>query len=250
MLNVNIRELNLLNEKYSRTILQNISFTILPGNIYSLIGKNGSGKTTLLKSLMSLHNKKLFAIDGEIIYEGTDLLGLTEQQVRKFRRKDVKYVLQDSVSSFDPLKKLEYYFQLPGVSRSILDSQIKSLMLPGAAALGKMYPYEISGGMAQRLSIALALSAKPVLLLLDEPNSGIDYALSNLISHTIKSYVSTTNAAALIITQDISFASNTGNFLGFLSNGSFSGFLSKNEFFAGSYDNTELSNLIQAFKSI
>ncbi len=250
MVNVNIREITLLDADSSRTILEKISFTLHPGNIYCLIGKNGSGKTTLLKSLTSLHNKNIFDVAGEVFFKGTNILPMNDDYLESLRQKYVKYVFQDSVSSFNPLKKLEYYFDLPGIDQNMLFRQLKALMLPTGNIIGKMYPYEISGGMAQRFSIALALSAKPLLLLLDEPNSGIDYALSNLISNALKSYAAESNSAVLIITQDISFAENTGNYLGFINKNSFTGFFSRSDFFTETGSNAELNNFIEAYKSI
>lgn len=250
MFNANIRQIKLLNEGNSRIILKNISFTLSPGNVYSIIGKNGSGKTTLLKSLTALHDRKVIQVEGNIEFNGTGILTLPYDHLADIRKKYIKYVFQDPVLSFNPLEKLEYYFKMPGIDGKKLGELLELLMLPDKKSLSKKHSYELSGGMAQRISIALALAAAPKLLLLDEPNSGIDFAISNMISNILKKYASESNAAILIITQDIAFAENTAGWIGFIDNYTFSGFFNKNEIFSVDGKKSNFGNIIEAYRSI
>ncbi len=105
------------------------------------------------------------------------------------RKTEIKYVLQDLTNNFDPLKKLKYYFEKSGIDENIISSDIlKSFLLPEYNIISKLYPYEISGGMAQRLSLMLAMLSNPKLLILDEPTSAIDYANINLIKIKLEDF--------------------------------------------------------------
>lgn len=250
MFNANIREIKLLSEGNSRIILKNIAFILAPGNVYSIIGKNGSGKTTLLKSLTALHDRKVIEVEGNIEFNGMDILTLTYDRLSDIRKKYIKYVFQDPVLSFNHLKKMEYYFKMPGIDEKKLGEFLDLLMLPDRKSLSNKYPYELSGGMAQRISIALALAAAPKLLFLDEPNSGIDFAVSNMISKILKKYAAESKAAILIITQDIAFAENTAGWTGFIDNYTFSGFFSKNEIFSTGGKNTGFGNIIEVYRNL
>jgi ABC-type dipeptide/oligopeptide/nickel transport system ATPase component len=94
-----------------------------------------------------------------------------------------------------------------------------------------MYPYETSGGMAQRISLVLALSAQPGLIILDEPTSGIDVGIANLFLFKLKDFVSENNHSVLLVTQDIDFARKISNKIAWLSNGNLSEFKSVEDFF-------------------
>jgi len=141
MFNANIREIKLLSQGNSRIILKNISFTLSPGNVYSIIGKNGSGKTTLLKSLTALHDSRMIEVEGKIEFDGTELLTLAYDRLAEIRKKYIKYVFQDPVLSFNPLKKLEYYFTMPGIDENRFPELLELLMLPDKKPLSKKHSY-------------------------------------------------------------------------------------------------------------
>jgi ABC-type glutathione transport system ATPase component len=250
MIKVNIPQISLTKAQITGELLRDICFSLESGNIYSITGKNGAGKSTLLKALTMLLDERYFDVRGEVILKGTNLLSLTEDHLIPVRRKYVKYVFQDSQSSFNPLKKFRYYFENLEIDKSILSVYLERLLLPSYDEMMNLYPYEVSGGMVQRLSIALALSANPLLLLLDEPNSGIDYAISNIISDILREFTSAGNSIVLIVTQDIGFAESVSDYIGVLYKKTFSGFFHKKDIFNQTGLDDELTGFLAAYKSI
>ena len=162
-------------------VLHDIKFDIAEGKVYTILGKNGSGKSTLIKSLTSLLNANIFNVTGRVLCNGEDIFLMSEDRLLKLRRKEISYVLQDLTNNFDPLKKLKYYFDNSDFAVEIISEQLKSFLLPDYQTISQLHSYEISGGMAQRLSLMLALLPNPKLLILDEPTSAIDYSNINLV---------------------------------------------------------------------
>jgi len=222
-------------------VLKDIKFDIAEGKVYTILGKNGSGKSTLIKSLTNLLNKNLFNVSGSVIWNGEDIFFMSEDRLLKLRRKEISYVLQDLTNNFDPLKKLKYYFDNSGFAGEIILEHLKSFLLPDYKTISQLHSYEISGGMAQRLSLMFALLPNPKLLVLDEPTSAIDYTNINLVKLKLKEFTSNNNSA-LVVTQDIYFAKEISDEIAFLSNGSLSEFKSAETFFADVDDNN-YSNL-------
>jgi ABC-type glutathione transport system ATPase component len=250
MLKVNILEINLRKSGRHHELLRDIYFYINLGSIYCISGKNGTGKTTLLKAITNLLDERFFEVLGEVYFKGSNILSMPDDQLAPLRRNYVKYLFQDPVSSFNPLKKLKYYFDNPDINKTQLQDYADTFMLPGLKELERLHSYELSGGMAQRLALALALSANPVLLILDEPNSGIDYALSNLVSDILRDYVKKKNSSVLMVTQDISFAEHSSDYFGILQQGTFSGFHETEKIFNHTESDTELSSFLTAYNSI
>lgn len=248
MLSVDINSISILAEENQRTLLTAIRFDIEAGNIYTILGKNGSGKSTLIKSLTALLPNDDYKMTGKVLFKEIDLLNCSEVKLRKIRQHNIRYVFQDAVNSFDPLKKIKYYFDLSNVSPLKIEELLHYFLLPNYKKLSSLHSYELSGGMAQRLLIVLALLANPDLLILDEPTSGVDYAVMNLILLKIKNYVRDNDKSVLIVTQDINFAIKSSVYIAYLSDGKLTKFYYKNEFSTSPDDN--LKNFIQSFKEI
>ena len=146
------------------------------------------------------------------------------------RKNEIRYVLQDLTNNFDPLKNIKYYFDISGLSEEPISKQLKELLLPDYKTISQLYPYEISGGMAQRLSFLFAILPKPKLIILDEPTSAIDYTNINLIKLKLDEHISLGNSA-LIVTQDIQFAERISDEIAFLANQTLTEFRTKESFF-------------------
>ncbi|MHB8843049.1 MAG: ATP-binding cassette domain-containing protein, partial [Candidatus Aquicultor sp.] len=140
-------------------------------------------------------------------------------ELRIFRKEKVRYVFQDTMNSFDHLKTIRYYFDLLAKDKSEIEELTEYFLLPDLKSLYKMYPYEVSGGMAQRISFILALLSHPEIIILDEPTSGIDSAIANLFLLKLKEFTRRNKNSVLLVTQDISFAEKASDEIAYLVNG-------------------------------
>ncbi len=229
-LSVNIKKVILLGKNDSKTILNDLIFNLPPGQIYTILGKNGSGKSTLIKSLTNLLDRNVFSIIGSVHFDNTNLLKLQEDELQLIRKRFIRYVLQDLNNNFDPLKIFGYYFNLLKLEKKDLESFLADFLLPDYNKISSMHTYEISGGMAQRLSLMLALVANPKILILDEPTSAVDYINMNLIKLKLKEFTDKLNSV-LLVTHDLNFAKSISDKIAFLQNGNLSGFFNPEEIF-------------------
>ena len=249
MLKVNIENITLSNDSVTNILLKDIRFETNFGNVYTILGTNGAGKSTLIKSLTRLLNEDIFSIKGKVLFEGKNLFSCDEDKLRSIREFSIRYVFQDAVSSFDPLKTFKYYFDKPGADKNYIIELLNYFLLPQYDEIMSLYPYEISGGMAQRLSIILALLADPDLLILDEPTSAIDYTILNLLLLKLKEFTKEEKKTVLLVTQDIKFAEKASDEIAFLSDGTLSGFKLRYEFFKQT-DGEVLQALLKSYSKI
>jgi len=249
MFDVNIQSVSIISDDDKRLLLKDLNFKIEKGFIYSILGKNGSGKSTLIKSVTKLLLKQNYEVIGKALFNGTDLLTIDEEKLRKIRENNIRYVFQDMINSFDPLKKLEYYFNNFASDKSKTEKLLQYFLLPAYNNIKELYSYELSGGMAQRLSLVFALSADPEIIFLDEPTSGIDYAAANLVLLKLKEFTKESNKSVIIVTQDIKFASAVSDFVAMISEGTLSPFLPKDKFFSSELYEDHKS-LLASFREI
>lgn len=246
-LNADIQKIILSDQNKERTVLTNLKFELNSGIIYTILGKNGSGKSTLVKSLTKLLDANNYKIIGKVIWNDENIYTMPEQRLLELRRKEIRYVLQNLTNNFDPLKKLKYYFDKSGYDESTISSVLKDFLLPGFEKISNLHSYELSGGMAQRLSLLLALLPNPYLLILDEPTSAIDYTNINLIKIKLQEFIEA-DRAVLIVTQDIEFAKVISDKIAFLQNGMLSEFVDNKIFFTE--QSSVYSNFIQSFNEL
>ena len=243
MLKVDIENITISNNNNTHLLLKNINFDLSEGKIYTILGKNGTGKSTLIKSLTKLLNENIFSVNGNIILDSKNILDCNDDKLLQIRKDEIRYVFQDAVNSFDPLKTFQYYFYNTIAGKNKIDEILEYFLLPDYDEISRLYSYEVSGGMAQRLSMILAFLAKPQLIILDEPTSGIDYAISNLLLLKLKKFTKEKNKIVLIVTHDIMFAEKVSDELAFLSDTTLTQFNTKDEFFAK--QNIDLLNSIK-----
>lgn len=184
---MNIIEIKNLNLKVpNKTILEGINLDIKKTNTTVIIGESGSGKTTLARLLIGFQ-PKLSDVDGEIIFSGKNILDFKLKDWLHIRGDKIAFIAQNPMSVFSPLQKikedfLETYKSHKDISdKEILDiavREMKKLNLKDAEAILEKYPFELSGGMLQRIMVAMILGLEPDIIIADEPTSALDYANS------------------------------------------------------------------------
>ena len=248
MLKVDIKKIILNTNSVNRELLRKIVFTLSENNIYTILGKNGSGKSTLIKSLTGLLNKDLYKVDGEVFWFDENIFEMETTRLLDLRKREIKYVLQDLTNNYDPLKKLKYYFDISGIDEKSIPIHLQSFLLPDYQTISNLHSYEISGGMAQRLSLMFAMLSNPKLLILDEPTSAIDYANINLIKLKLMEFKKA-GGSVLIVTQDINFAKEISDQIAFLQDGKVSEFINSRLFFSDSIQKP-YSGFLQSFNEL
>lgn len=228
MIKTELQKISIISNHKERILLKDIFFELKPNRIYTILGENGSGKSTLIKSLSLLLDNRTFNVEGKIFFNSRNLFELTDDELLLFRRKNIRYVFQDCVNSFDPLKTIGYYFNNLVDDASKLSTLLEYFNLPSVKELSKLYPYELSGGMAQRIAIVIASISNPQLLILDEPTSAADTAVINLLIHFLKGYVSKEPRTVLIVTQDLLFAKKVSDEIALIKNNSLTEFQPNN----------------------
>jgi peptide/nickel transport system ATP-binding protein len=206
--------------------LNNVSLTI-PGPGYSLglVGESGSGKTTLAYSMMNLIRPPGFIQSGRVEYEGRNILELSKDELRKFRWKEIAMIYQSAMNSLNPVKPIhqpimEVIQQHTGASKQVAREQaVKLLSEVGIdASVGNIFPFQLSGGMRQRVVIALALALSPKVLIADEPTSGLDVVLQRQILKLLKRQVES-GRSLIFVTHEISLLADLVDYVAVMHNG-------------------------------
>ena len=193
-----------------------ISFAIgSPGEAVGIVGESGSGKTSLAAALLRLLPKNVARYDGKITLDGQDLTALSEEDYRRtIRWRTISMVAQGSQSSLNPVLKVgfqvvERLLQEKVSKPEAYSRAAETLELVGLPeSILQRYPHELSGGMKQRVAIAMALVMRPRLVILDEPTSALDVSVQAQVMNLLKDLKRTQKLAMLFITHDIALASD------------------------------------------
>jgi oligopeptide transport system ATP-binding protein len=190
-----------------------ISFQLQRGETLGIVGESGSGKSVTNLSLIRLiPNPPGRIVSGEVIFDGVDVLSLTEDEVRKIRGRRIAMIFQDPMTSLNPFMKISR--QLMEITQLHLGhskaqayehavKMLETVGIPDARSRVDSYPHEFSGGMRQRVMIAMALSCEPNLLIADEPTTALDVTIQAQILELIKTLKQATGASVILITHDL-----------------------------------------------
>jgi peptide/nickel transport system ATP-binding protein len=194
-------------------VINRLNFAIKEGEILGLVGESGSGKSVTSLSIMRLlHDTPGEIIDGEVLYKGTDLLKLSEAEMRRYRGKELSMIFQEPMTSLNPVLKIGkqmvetivlHLKMSKNEAKSHAIKMLESVGIPRAHEIMNEYIHQLSGGMRQRVMIAMQLSCHPSLLIADEPTTALDVTIQAQILNLLKNVQDNTQMGILLITHDL-----------------------------------------------
>jgi oligopeptide/dipeptide ABC transporter ATP-binding protein len=196
--------------------ISDLSFEVEPGEILGIVGESGCGKSTLGLTLLRLLPQNAEIAGGRVRFRGRDLTALDREQLRNVRGSEIAMVFQDSLTSLNPTLRIGT--QLDDAlrahrrgrardRRAMIVSMLEQVGIPDPADRVDRYPHELSGGMRQRVMIAMALLLEPALLIADEPTSALDVTLQMQILELLRMLRNTRGTAILLISHDLGVVS-------------------------------------------
>jgi peptide/nickel transport system permease protein len=193
-------------------LVTGVSFDVEQGTVLGLVGESGCGKTMTALSLLGLLPAGVSATGGQILWDGKNLAAATEREMEGIRGRDIALISQEPMRALDPMFTVGYQLtaavrRLRKVGKAEAHAEAQSLLekvgIVDAKRILKTYPHQISGGMAQRVAIALALSGRPRLLVADEPTTALDVTVQAEILSLLRSLVKDTGMSVVMVTHDL-----------------------------------------------
>ncbi|MFJ7668582.1 ABC transporter ATP-binding protein [Lysinibacillus sp. NPDC097195] len=213
VLRVTDLETSFTRDKKEIKILRGVNFAIRKGEILGLVGESGSGKSLTSLSIMQLfHGTTGKIVNGSIHFNGQDLTQMPESEIRKIRGKQMAMIFQEPMTSLNPVLKvgkqlmeaIEMHLKLPkNESRHHAVQMLKNVGIGRAEEIIYEYPHQLSGGMRQRVMIAMAMACHPNLLIADEPTTALDVTIQAQILELMKQLKEENETAILLITHDL-----------------------------------------------
>jgi oligopeptide/dipeptide ABC transporter ATP-binding protein len=189
-----------------------VSFTLERGRTLAIVGESGSGKTVLSRSVMGLLPARGVERSGSVRYEGRELVGVPESELRKVWGPQIAMVFQDPMTSLNPVvrigrqitESMEHHLGISGKeAKERAVSLLASVRIPDPARRMREYPHQLSGGMRQRVSIAIALACGPLLLIADEPTTALDVTVQAQILDLLARQQEERDMAMILVTHDL-----------------------------------------------
>ena len=203
--------------------VEDVSFSLKPGERMGLVGESGSGKSTIALALMKAHKYPANIESGDIIVDSINIVDLNEEEMRKTRLNNISMIPQGAMNSLNPVKRIK-----PQVIDALTDHVVKLIYkeekflseLMESVGLSKevlkLYPHELSGGMKQRVCIAISISMKPKVIIADEPTSALDVIVQRQVMETLYQVQEQLGAACILIGHDMGLMAQFADKIGIM----------------------------------
>lgn len=197
-----------------------VSLQLFKNEKLAIVGESGCGKSTLATTIMGLHNPNITRITGEVVYRGQNIVEFDEAKFNTIRGKEIGMIFQDPLASLNPLMTIEAQIDEALIYHTKLDSnerheRVLSLLeqvgIANPARTAKQYPHELSGGMRQRIVIAIALACKPSIIIADEPTTALDVTIQAQILDLLNEIQEETESGIILITHDLGVVAETAD---------------------------------------
>lgn len=203
---------------YGKTIsVDHVSFHVDEGEVVCLVGESGCGKSVTSLSIMGLLGRGGAVVDGSVLFDDKNLLSMTEKELDEIRGDQITMIFQDPLTSLNPVftvgnqitESIRTHMHLSKEdAKKRAENLLEKVGMPDAHGVMKKYPHTLSGGMRQRVMIAMALSCNPRLLIADEPTTALDVTIQAQIMELLSQLQKETGMAMILITHDIGLVAN------------------------------------------
>ena len=192
--------------------VNDVSYSLEPGKTIGIVGESGSGKSVSAMSILRLLDKNGYIDSGEIIFDGTDLTKLTQEQLYEIRGNKISVIFQEPMTSLNPVFTIKKQLSEPFMIHQKLSKKeaekkaleiLYDVQIPNPEAVLRQYPHQLSGGMRQRVMIAMALACKPKILIADEPTTALDVTIQAQILRLMNQLQRENGTSIIFITHDL-----------------------------------------------
>ena len=193
---LDVQDITVAYSSNAEPTIEGFHIEMKPGEICSIVGESGSGKTTVIRSILGLLPSGGKVTKGDILFEGESLLQYSKKQWRELRGTQISMIFQDSGAMINPIRKIgSQYVEM-----------LEKMRLPDGKRIMESYPFELSGGMCQRVGIAMAMTFQPKLLLADEPTSALDVTTQAQIVRQMMELRDDFGTGIIVVTHNIGVA--------------------------------------------
>lgn len=217
-----------INYQGQKAAVSDVSLSVGKREIVSIVGESGSGKTTLIRAILGILPPGGIVAGGKILFQGRNLLELDERSQQKIRGTEIAMIFQDVGASMDPIRIVDSQYResilvhhkMPKEKcRALETDMLKKMHLTDPERVLGSYPFELSGGMKQRVGIAMSMTAQPKLLLADEPTSALDVTIQAEVVREMKKLREQYQAAIILVTHNMGVASYISDKIGVMCRG-------------------------------
>lgn len=224
---LNIKDVSISYGK-KESVVKSVSMILNSREIVGIVGESGSGKSTLIRAVLGLLPKGAVVSSGEIIFQGRNLLEYSKKEWKEVRGNKIAMIFQDAGASLNPIKKIGVQFieciqchfkisKADAYDKAV--DMLKKMRLPDASRIMDSYVFQLSGGMKQRVAIAIAMTMEPELILADEPTSALDVTMQTQVVRQMMKLRDNFNTSIIIVTHNMGVASYMCDKIGVIKQG-------------------------------